>query len=210
MRDHRAALKSSAWKRLTLKQLALTLAAAPALLAGEALASMSGPYMPEMQVFDSSPGNAGRDRAADAVTDAVAEAKSGASGVAATIGTPRAARYDTLIAKHARANGVPVALAHAVVRIESNYNARARGRAGEVGLMQIKPASARGIGYGGGAAGLYDPDTNLRWGMKYLGMAHQKAGGDLCGTIMRYNGGLYAKRMSAVSSSYCRRVQAML
>ena len=43
----------------------------------------------------------------------------------------------SLVDREARANGVPVALARAVVRIESNWNTRLTGRAGEVGLMQI-------------------------------------------------------------------------
>ena len=55
------------------------------------------------------------------------------------------AKLNKLIAKHAKANDVPVMLAHAVITIESRYNPRARGQAGEIGLMQIKPATARGI-----------------------------------------------------------------
>lgn len=115
--------------------------------------------------------------------------------------------YASAIARHARANGVPVALAMAVVRIESNYNAKARGRAGEVGLMQIKPRTARGMGFSGSTAALYDPDTNLRWGMKYLAGAYTRAGGDTCGTIMRYQGGHYAKRMSKSAVAYCAKVK---
>ncbi len=115
--------------------------------------------------------------------------------------------YRALIEKHARANGVPVALALAVVRVESNYNPRVRGRAGEIGLMQIKPQTARGIGFTGSASALYDPETNLRWGMKYLAGAYHKAGGDTCGTIMRYQGGHYARRMSKVAVVYCSKVK---
>lgn len=122
----------------------------------------------------------------------------------------RAAVYAKLIAQHAKANGVPVSLAHAVVRIESNYNPRARGSAGEIGLMQIKPATARAIGFSGSAKELYDPSTNLYWGMKYLAGAYQLAGGDTCGTILRYNGGHYAKRMNPVSARYCRQVASIL
>src|SRR5690606_3188148 len=76
--------------------------------------------------------------------------------------------FDAIIAKHAQKHGVPIALAHAVVTVESNYRANARGRAGEVGLMQIKPATARMMGYSGSVKGLYDPETNIRFGMKYL------------------------------------------
>ncbi len=118
--------------------------------------------------------------------------------------------YGALIARHARANGVPIALAHAVVRIESGYRAHARGRAGEVGLMQIKPATARIIGYRGAARGLYDPDTNLRWGMRYLGAAYRRAGGDICGAILRYNAGHYARRMNRISARYCRRARRLM
>ncbi len=111
-----------------------------------------------------------------------------------------------LIQKHAKAHGVPVELAEAVVHVESRFNPRARGRAGEVGLMQIKPATARGIGYSGTTKDLYDPDTNIRWGMLYLAKAYQMAGGDTCGTILRYNGGHAAKRMTKGVRAYCSKV----
>ena len=119
-------------------------------------------------------------------------------------------KLDRLIAKHAKENGVPLRLAHAVITIESQYNARARGRAGEVGLMQIKPRTARGIGYRGTVTALYDPDTNLRWGMKYLGEAHRLGGGTVCGTILKYNAGHYAKRMNKISANYCGKVKRVL
>jgi len=119
-------------------------------------------------------------------------------------------KYNALIARHARAVGVPVKLANAVVFVESSYNPRARGKAGEIGLMQIMPATARGIGYRGKMSNLYKPDTNLYWGMKYLGEAYKRAGGSTCGTIMRYNGGLYAKRLSSTAARYCKRVKTIM
>ena len=119
-------------------------------------------------------------------------------------------KYNALISRHARAVGVPFRLANAVVQVESSYNPRARGRAGEIGLMQIMPATARGIGYRGKMSNLYKPDTNLYWGMKYLGEAYKRAGGNTCGTIMRYNGGLYAKKLSANAARYCKRVKAIM
>jgi len=118
--------------------------------------------------------------------------------------------YATLIRKAAAKHGVPVNIAKAVVQVESNFNPRARGSAGEVGLMQIKPATARGIGYRGSTKALYDPETNLEWGMRYLAGAHKRAGGDVCGTILRYNAGHYAKRMNPVSKRYCSKVKQIL
>ncbi|WP_417687193.1 lytic transglycosylase domain-containing protein [Roseibium sp.] len=118
--------------------------------------------------------------------------------------------YSSLIKEAARKHGVPLNIAHAVVQVESNFNPGARGSAGEVGLMQIKPATARGLGYRGSVKGLYDPQTNLEWGMRYLAGAHKRASGDVCGTILRYNAGHYAKRMNPVSRRYCQKVKQIL
>ena len=76
--------------------------------------------------------------------------------------------------------------------------------------MQIKPATARGIGYKGSTRALYDPETNLHWGMKYLGKAHKLGGGTICGTILKYNAGHYAKRMNKTSAKYCSKVKRLL
>ena len=111
------------------------------------------------------------------------------------------------IAAHAKAAGLPVDLAVAVIRHESRFNPKARGRHGEIGLMQIKPQTARGLGYRGNAAGLYDVETNLKWGMAYLAGAYQLAGGDTCGTILRYNAGHGATRMNRTSKAYCSEVK---
>lgn len=115
-----------------------------------------------------------------------------------------------LISKYAKAHGVPERLAHAVVSVESNYRADARGAAGEVGLMQIKPATARMMGYRGSTKGLYNPETNIKYGMKYLAKAHQLGGGTTCGTILKYNAGHGAKRMNPVSKRYCGKVAKLM
>ncbi len=116
----------------------------------------------------------------------------------------------SIVKTYARKYGLPGELAHAVIRVESNYNPRARGSAGEIGLMQIKPATARMMGYSGSARGLYDPETNIRYGMKYLAMAYDLGGGDTCRTILKYNAGHAAKRMNPVSAAYCHKVQRIL
>ncbi|RNC93731.1 lytic transglycosylase domain-containing protein [Oceaniradius stylonematis] len=118
--------------------------------------------------------------------------------------------FAALIATHAAANDVPVDLAHAVVYSESSYRPNARGAAGEIGLMQIRLGTARMLGYTGSAKGLYDPETNIRYGMKYLGGAHDLAGGSTCGTILRYNAGHAARRMNPVSQRYCNKVARLL
>jgi soluble lytic murein transglycosylase-like protein len=72
-------------------------------------------------------------------------------------------QYEEMVAKHAQANGVPVTLVHRVIIRESRYDASLVGRGGTIGLMQIKLATARSLGYTGTAEGLRDPDTNLAY-----------------------------------------------
>ncbi|WP_298256207.1 transglycosylase SLT domain-containing protein [Bradyrhizobium sp.] len=105
-------------------------------------------------------------------------------------------QYDEMVARHAQANGVPVELVHRVILRESRYNASLVGRGGTIGLMQIKLATARGLGYTGTAEGLRDPDTNLTYAVKYLAGAYRAAGGNHNRAVAYYAGGYYyaAKR----------------
>ena len=118
--------------------------------------------------------------------------------------------YAALIAKYAVENDVPVDLANAVVQIESHFNAKMRGNAGEIGLMQVKPATAKLMGYTGSVKGLYDPETNIRFGMKYLAKARMLGGGPTCNTILKYNAGHSATHMNPHSQEYCGKVLALL
>lgn len=130
-------------------------------------------------------------------------------GVSA-VAPAEAGQYSAIIARYAAAEGVPVSLAKAVIKIESNYRPNIVGGAGEIGLMQIKPATARMMGYTGSVKGLFNPDTNIRYGMKYLAMARGLGGGTTCGTILKYNAGHAAKRMNPVSAAYCSKVKVQM
>ena len=118
-------------------------------------------------------------------------------------------RYRDMIARHAQANGIPFSLADAVVRIESRYNPGVS-NGGAVGLMQIKPQTARGLGYSGGAAGLKNPETNLRYGMQYLAQAYRMSKGDTCATVMRYQSGHYATRINGANRAYCSKARTIM
>src|SRR5690606_17650474 len=110
-------------------------------------------------------------------------------------------KFSEIVARYASSYGVPESLAHAVIMVESSYRPDARGAAGEVGLMQIKPATARMMGFKGSTKALYDPETNIKYGMKYLAKAHELGGGTTCGTILKYNAGHGAKRMNKISAA---------
>ncbi len=76
--------------------------------------------------------------------------------------------------------------------------------------MQIKPSTARLMGYAGSVSDLFDPETNIKYGMKYLAQAQELGDGTICGTILKYNGGHGASRMNQVSLDYCRKVERHL
>jgi soluble lytic murein transglycosylase-like protein len=99
---------------------------------------------------------------------------------------------DAMIARHAAANGLPVELVHRVVIRESRYNPRAR-NGGNLGLMQIKHATARGVGYAGPASGLFDPETNLTYAVRYLAGAYRAAGGNASRAVAYYAGGYHGR-----------------
>ena len=106
------------------------------------------------------------------------------------------APYEKMVAVHAKANNVPEVLVHRVIVRESKYHPDLVGRGGTIGLMQIKLATARGLGYTGDAQGLHDPDTNLAYGVKYLAGAFRAAEGDHARAIRYFASGYYyvAKR----------------
>ena len=119
-------------------------------------------------------------------------------------------KFSPLIERYALENGVPVELAHAMIEIESRFRPGVRGLAGEVGLMQIKPATARMVGFRGSAKALYDPETNIKYGMRYLAKAYQLGSKNgVCGTILKYNAGHGARRMNPISRRYCQKVKAV-
>lgn len=85
----------------------------------------------------------------------------------------------------ARRHGVPEALLHAVIRVESNFNPRAVSPRGAIGLMQLMPATARWLGVNDA----FDPVANIDAGARYLRHLLDEFDHDLHLTIAAYNAG---------------------
>ncbi len=117
------------------------------------------------------------------------------AGVALPAAASDRAALAPLIAQHAKMHGVPEALVHRVIQRESGYNPRASSR-GNLGLMQIRYATAQGMGYTGSPSGLLDANTNLTYAVPYLANAYKVAGGNPDRAVSLYAGGYYyvAKR----------------
>ena len=100
-----------------------------------------------------------------------------------------------LIIQSARENEVPVELVQRIIVRESTHRPGAR-NGPYYGLMQILPATARGMGYQGSPQGLLDAETNLKYGVKYLRGAYMVADGNPDAAVKWYSRGYYyeAKR----------------
>jgi len=120
---------------------------------------------------------------------------------------PRGGSLASLVQHYAAKHGVPRDLAHGVVMVESRYRANATGKGGYIGLMQIGYRTAKGMGYSGSRQGLYNPSTNLDYGMRYLGEAYRQAGGDYCRTVSKYQGGHGVRGVTKAGSVYCGKVR---
>jgi len=97
---------------------------------------------------------------------------------------------DALIVRHAAANNVPEDLIRRVIKRESGGNPHIVSK-DNFGLMQIKLATARSMGYTGSAAGLLDADTNMTYAVKYLAGACRAADGNADRAVHYYAAGYY-------------------
>ena len=120
------------------------------------------------------------------------------------------AAYLDLIKREAALRGVPPELADAVAMVETGYRTDAIGTSGEIGIMQVMPATARQLGFSGTLADLFAPSTNIALGVEYLGRAWAVSRGDICRTLMKYRAGLGEELMTPLSGQYCARAIAWL
>ncbi len=102
-------------------------------------------------------------------------------------GPAQAADLHGMISASAHRHGVPQALAHGIVRVESGYNCRARNpRSSAKGLMQVIDGTARGVGVHGNRL---DCHVGLEAGMRVLRQAFVVAGGNWCVAATIFNTG---------------------
>ena len=89
----------------------------------------------------------------------------------------------------ASAEGIDPELAFRLVKLESDFNPRATSPVGAVGLTQVMPATAKYYVKGITREGLYDPNTNLRVGFRYLRGLVKEYKGDVNLALLVYNRG---------------------
>ena len=97
----------------------------------------------------------------------------------------KSAQFDSFIDQAARSHAVRPELVRAVIVVESAFNPNAVSNRGAMGLMQLRPATARRYG----AANAFDPEQNIRAGVHYLRDLLTRYGNNLELTLAAYNAG---------------------
>ncbi|MGE0238755.1 MAG: transglycosylase SLT domain-containing protein [Parvibaculaceae bacterium] len=123
------------------------------------------------------------------------EVENDSPGEALQISEADEVRIAEIIREVAPSYGVPTWFALRIAEVESNYDPYARGRAGEIGVYQLKCQTARGMGFKGDCSDLIDARTNVRWGLKHLSLAIALSGGNLQLAASKHNAGLSHKSL---------------
>jgi soluble lytic murein transglycosylase len=103
---------------------------------------------------------------------------------------PGASWMTGYVDRFSRANDLPPALVHAIIKAESNGQRKAVSRKGAEGVMQLMPFTSKRLR----VADPFDPIENIEGGVKYIKELLVTFEGNLTNTVAAYNAGPAAVR----------------
>jgi soluble lytic murein transglycosylase-like protein len=97
----------------------------------------------------------------------------------------KSSAFDPMIERAARSAAVQPELVRAVIVVESAFNPRAVSKRGALGLMQLKPSTAKHYG----VSNAFDPEQNITAGAHYLRDLMLRFGNNMELALAAYNAG---------------------
>ncbi len=119
---------------------------------------------------------------------------------------------EALVQKYATQNGLQPELVRAVIQQESGGNPHSESVAGAMGLMQLMPETAKGLG----VQNAFDPEQNISGGTRYLAGLMKEFGNDTPRALAAYNAGPNAVRKAGgvpnfpETQNYVRKIMSMI
>ena len=117
-----------------------------------------------------------------------------------TADSMKTTKYDSYFKKAAAKYGVSESLLKAIAKAESNFNAKSVSSAGAMGVMQLMPDTAKGLG----VTDPYDPEQNIMGGAKCISQKLKEFNGNERMALAAYNAGSGAVRRYGGIPSYCK------